>query len=528
MTITYLVGDVFEQLTKIPDASVDMIGSSPPFLLVRSYLPPDHPDKDKEIGAETNPGAFVQTLLDLTNALGQKLAPHGSLVIELGDTYSGSGGGGGDYLPGGMREGQQQFSGSAAAGMRESNAAHWRAKNPRRDREQDTAEGVLPPLSRPGAAGRDELPGWPMAKSLALIPQAYALSLAYGRNVLLAGVTPQQMLDFIDLLVADGIPAAEAIEMARTWLPQVEKRQPAEFDRWRVRNEIVWHRPNPGVGALADKVRPSTSYICVATRDINRWYDLTAVRSVNPRTAEPVASGAQRSKGELLENNPAGAPPLDCWFDEHDTWTVTTQPSKLAHYAMWPPKLAERLILMMCPREVCKTCGEPRRRIESKQRVRIADGMIDPPRVPPTRDDSATGTTAIGIRHGTETISSTLGWTHCGCAGRRTTWKKIEIVYEAEGEDGELVIKKRSIRVVDDMGEGTPEQYRPGIVLDPFAGTGTTLCVADIHGRDAIGIDIDERNHRLMPARAAECRRALYGTQPEIPGQLDMFAQEAS
>ena len=52
--------------------------------------------------------------------------------------------------------------------------------------------------------------------------------------------------------------------------------------------------------------------------------------------------------------NDGGSPPLDCWFDEHDTWTITTQPSSLAHYAMWPAKLAERLkILMMCPAEVC-------------------------------------------------------------------------------------------------------------------------------------------------------------------------------
>lgn len=43
--------------------------------------------------------------------------------------------------------------------------------------------------------------------------------------------------------------------------------------------------------------------------------------------------------------------------------------------------------------------------------------------------------------------------------------------------------------------------WRPGIVLDPFAGTGTTLAVATGHGRDAIGIDIDERNAHLAEER---------------------------
>jgi DNA modification methylase len=39
------------------------------------------------------------------------------------------------------------------------------------------------------------------------------------------------------------------------------------------------------------------------------------------------------------------------------------------------------------------------------------------------------------------------------------------------------------------------------VVLDPFAGSGTTLEVATGHGRDAIGIDIDERNAELARAR---------------------------
>lgn len=45
------------------------------------------------------------------------------------------------------------------------------------------------------------------------------------------------------------------------------------------------------------------------------------------------------------------------------------------------------------------------------------------------------------------------------------------------------------------------DNWRPGIVLDPFAGTGTTLAVATGHGRDAIGIDIDERNAELAEER---------------------------
>lgn len=431
MTVTYKVGDTRELVAGLPDGSVDLVACSPPFLALRSYLPADHEHKHAEIGSEPDPATFLDTLLGLTAEWGRVLAPHGSIAIELGDTYAGSGGAGGDYIEGGMREGQQQFAGSGST-MRSSNAAHWRQKNARKDE-------------------------WPRPKCLALIPQAYALSLAYNRNIITG--------------------------------------QPSTAGQWLVRNMIVWHRPNPAVGALGDKFRPSTSYITVATRSAKRWFDLTAVRNGHARDYDRpnlVEYGArregvpgQRPNASLHTSNPAGAPPLDAWFDEHDTWTITTQPSSLAHYAMWPAKLAERLILSMCPAEVCATCGEPRRRIESA--TYIPHG--------PRRDELKSvrgmgvqnGEHAQAMEHGRATkVPTTTGWTDCGHGNSR-----------------------------------------PGVVLDPFAGTGTTLAVADLHGRDATGFDIDARNADLYPARYDEVRRALFGTQPEIPGQLDMFEEVA-
>ena len=77
----------------------------------------------------------------------------------------------------------------------------------------------------------------------------------------------------------------------------------------------------------------------------------------------------------------------------------------------------------------------------------------------------------------------------------------------------------RSIRETlgwTDCGHGA---FVPGVVLDPFAGTGTTLCVADLHGRDAIGIDLDARNELLIPPRMDECRRALFGSPKQVVGQ---------
>lgn len=359
-------GDVFDVLAGIPDGSVDLVVTSPPFLALRSYLPPDHPDKDKEIGSEPNPAAFVRTLLALTREWRRVLAPHGSIAAELGDTYSGSGGAGGDYGDSGLRDGQAKFDGSG-----------------RRSRAADVAAGILAPTSRPGPGKRDDIPGWPMERSLCGIPTLYAWSLAYGRN----------LLDPAD-----------------------------QIDPWRVRNLIAWVRPNPPVGALGDKVRPATSYVTVATADTarcRRWFDLDA------------------------ERTPLGAPLLD-W------WEITPGGYSGAHYAVFPLELPRRLINLMCPRQVCTECGQPRRRITETVNARGVGfaHWADP------------GDQRANRSHSGVAERETIGWTDCG----HNAW-------------------------------------RNGIVLDPFAGSGTTLAAAAGLGRDAIGIDLDARNLHLARER---------------------------
>lgn len=413
----YLVGDVFDRMADLPDGSVDLVLTSPPFLALRSYLPPDHPDKAKEIGTEPDPAAFLDTLLHLTAEWRRVLAPHGSIAVELGDTYSGSGGAGGDYAEGGLRDGQPAFSGSSAR------KAYGGGEN---RVGTDRWEGGFTGRRGHGAGGG---PGWPLPKSLCGIPHLYHLSLAYGRNLLTG--------------------------------------EPSPAGQWRVRNVIAWCRPNPPVGALGDKFRPATSYMTIATIARDRYFDLDAVRTPhqNGRDHAPVQrttnhggnKDSRNDHGEAFRNagNPAGAPPLD-W------WEIPTQPYSGSHYATWPEALLTRPIAAMCPQRVCTECGEPSRRIaETTNAIGEAVGRRA------WRDGDTDG---IGAGHvGVITRSSssaptaerqTLGWTDCG-----------------------------------------HDSWRNGLVLDPFAGSGTTLAVATGHGRDCIGIDLDERNADLARER---------------------------
>lgn len=400
MSARFVVADVFDGLASIEDGSVDLVVTSPPFLALRSYLPADHPDKGKEIGSEPTPAEFIDVMLAVTAELRRVLAPHGSICVELGDTYAGSGGAGGDYNDGSLRDGQPKFNGSAKYA-----------------RTHDPEKG--PPIHRvSGTAGAPGGPGWPLAKSKTLIPELYRIALAYGINPLTGAESPA--------------------------------------GRWRIRNVVTWCRPNPPVGALGDKWRPATSDVVVACLSDKRYWDDIATRkpgvTENGRARGPKTGGALEDHRDTLgayEANSAGAPLLDYW-------EIPPGGYPGSHYAVYPPELVVPLVGAMCPERVCRTCGEPSRRIVENigptggkyQETTKGNGA----RVPGTGDRGGSSFPIADV--------VTLGWSDCG-----------------------------------------HDDYRPGLILDPFAGSGTTLAVATGHGYDAIGIDLDSRNLDLARER---------------------------
>lgn len=464
-TATFLVGDTRAVVAKLPAGSVDLVMTSPPFLALRSYLPAGHPNKHLEIGSEPTPADFLDTMLALTEGWGRVLAPHGSIVVELGDTYAGSGGAGGDCLNAGMRAGQPKFAGSASRGRVDDRKGYGGAA--------DRWDFAKPGTSSRLASGT----GWPLDKSLCLISTLYPACLAYGRNLLRAGVSPAALLDLAQVLAVEN-PEWSAAELVLA-LAAVDTCPPFTFAPWRVRNLIVWARSNPPVGALGDKFRPATSYLTVATRSRTRWFDLDAVRSGEQSTRGGSTSnhhgtdGKQGRIGPKMPNtgsHPAGAPPLD-W------WNINPEGFEGSHYATFPESLCIRPVQAMCPRRVCRTCGEPSRRITSapeyvpSETYRGGSRVADAERVAEGVNQwvGPDGAKASLVRQ-----TATTGWTSCGC----------------EGADG--------LRL-DGFHAGTG--WRPGVVLDPFAGTGTVGAVAVGHGRDAILVDLDERNVELARTR---------------------------
>lgn len=96
MSVRLLHGDCREVLKGLEPESVQCVCSSPPYFSLRSYLPDGHPDKAKEIGAETSVAEYVQALVEVFREVRRVLHPTGCAWLNLGDSYAsdtkGSGG----------------------------------------------------------------------------------------------------------------------------------------------------------------------------------------------------------------------------------------------------------------------------------------------------------------------------------------------------------------------------------------------------------------------------------------------------
>lgn len=89
--IQVLQGNTLDVLKTLPDASVQMCVTSPPYWGLRSYLPKDHPLKPFEIGSEKTPAEYVAKMVKVFQEVKRVLRDDGTCWVNLGDCYNGSG-----------------------------------------------------------------------------------------------------------------------------------------------------------------------------------------------------------------------------------------------------------------------------------------------------------------------------------------------------------------------------------------------------------------------------------------------------
>lgn len=214
---------------------------------------------------------------------------------------------------------------------------------------------------------------------------------------------------------------------------------------WILRNKIVWWKRNCMPSSVKDRFTVDWEMIFFFVKNKKYWFEqqyeptLTFDNSVRNRDITKLNNTPGRSKMGGLKLNNYISRNMRC------VWDIPTSPFKGSHFAVFPEDLVVPMIKAGCPEFVCRKYGKARERIiEIKNEGNIISINNK------ARDKRGTGVSNKSTLGDVSTIKNQY-YTNCGCG----------------------------------------EQFEGGIVLDPFAGAGTTCLVAKKLGRHYIGIDLN-------------------------------------
>jgi DNA modification methylase len=128
-----------------------------------------------------------------------------------------------------------------------------------------------------------------------------------------------------------------------------------QADGWYLRQEIVWHKPNPMPESVTDRCTKAHEQIFLLSKSPRYYFDAEAIKepvaeSSVARLAQPTLSqqvGSARVPGKTNGNMKAVGNGET--RNRRSVWSVTTKPFSGAHFATFPPDLIEPCVLAGCP-----------------------------------------------------------------------------------------------------------------------------------------------------------------------------------
>jgi len=256
-------------------------------------------------------------------------------------------------------------------------------------------------------------------------------------------------------------------------------------DGWICRNDIIWLKPNPMPSSVKDRLNTTTERIFHFVKEKQYYYDLDAIREPHKVAKERFPDrnvGYQHKNGsELISSssrtyfqgrkatgwNPKGKNP-------GDVIEQTTEPFPEAHFAVYPPKLCEKPIKSSCPSKVCSECGKPYERtteIIENENAKIPERW---------------GADSKGEYHG---------------MGKKDEKEKAQAPSNLKRNIIESQKKKVEFKGWKKTCNCSAAKTKPGIVLDPMCGAGSTLVKAKELGRRYIGIEISKKYAEITRER---------------------------
>ena len=255
-----------------------------------------------------------------------------------------------------------------------------------------------------------------------------------------------------------------------------------QAEGWWIRSDIIWAKPNPMPESVTDRPTKSYEHVFLLTKNASYYYDAEAVREDAEYGYSPTVRGkfaesiGDKHGSHTVERGNGGT------RNRRDVWTIATESFSGAHFATFPQKLVEPMILAGSSPQACETCGVPWERVVETNNPRTSEDYRQRKTTP--KDESSggiagrgsptSGLAKPGWRKDGVAISETIGWwPTCACPRERNT------------------------------GAGRC------IVLDPFAGTGTVGKVAVKHGRRFVGLELKPEYIALARARTDRTQMAM-------------------
>lgn len=255
-------------------------------------------------------------------------------------------------------------------------------------------------------------------------------------------------------------------------------------DGWYLRQDIIWHKPNPMPESVGDRCTKAHEYIFLLSKSDKYFFDNEAIK-------EPATStdNTNRDRDEGRLNNTPGRSRMAGLKTNHyitknkrSVWTVTTKPYKGAHFATFPKDLIEPCIKASTSEKGhCPQCGARWKRMK-----------ID-----------------TGERHDVEVYTGKAVKDYEDASVQNPSDTKRRIL-----ESMSKIYEFEFIPTCECGVEPVPD-----IVFDPFMGSGTTAQVALELGRQYLGCELNPSYAELQHQRI----NGVVQKQKDDESQFDLF-----
>lgn len=264
-TNTIYHGNSVDVLRTLPDGSIDCCITSPPYYGLRDY------GVQGQLGLEPTPEAYVVELVNVFREVNRVLKPEGTLWLNLGDSYAGSGRGKGDV----------------------------------------NKKGIQPKHSFVGDI--------------------------FSKPYKLQGYKNKDLI---------GIP----------WLVAFALRESG----WYLRQDIIWHKPNPMPEGVTDRCTKAHEYIFLLSKSPKYYYNSTAIKTAVKQASITRSQYGWHPEKLLHGTNYNGWKPTNKIGDKaspatgankRSVWTVSVAGFKGAHFATFPEKLIVDMVKAGSPEQ---------------------------------------------------------------------------------------------------------------------------------------------------------------------------------